>query len=469
VWIKNGDATATRRRPPRASEVGMAIPILTRSVLRGIFQENLIHSRQSNKRDGGGQTNQGNEAARRGQDNDYNQKTGRRLRRGGSPAKSRAPSARWPIALRVDAAGRMLMQAKHVNSATLARQLMAGAGSATKPLLRDEWVGQRKRRGFPVLGFRLQWFSSELADPRSVCDLPPTRDRLLRSGWPWLHRRSSSTAELPRSQSTRGATTWGRAAFGTHWGGVEPALRLSAALGADTNGLPRRGSRSAVWDGTVTQRNSAAKSNGSTDQAIVFVVDDDASTRQALARLFYSVQLRVEVFPSAQEFLQSARPEVPSCLVLDVRLPGLSGLDFQAELTKADVRIPIVFITGHGDIPMSVQAMKAGAVDFLTKPFRDQALLDAVAAAIQRDQKRRERENTVADLKAHFASLTPREREIMALVASGLMSKQIAAQIELSEITVKVHRSHIMKKMEARSVADLVRMAEALGVKATTP
>ena len=158
---------------------------------------------------------------------------------------------------------------------------------------------------------------------------------------------------------------------------------------------------------------------------------------------------------------------MPSCLVLDVRLPGLSGLDFQAELMKADVRIPIVFISGHGDIPMTVRAMKAGAVDFLAKPFRDQDLLDAVTAAIQRDEKRREQENRLRDLKAHFSSLTTREREIMALVASGLMSKQIAAQIGLSEITVKVHRSHIMRKMEARSVADLVRMAEALGVKTT--
>jgi len=217
----------------------------------------------------------------------------------------------------------------------------------------------------------------------------------------------------------------------------------------------------------VTQRSSSAKSVGSTDQPIVFVVDDDASMRQALARLLQSVQLRVEVFASPQEFLQSERPNVPSCLVLDVRLPGLSGLDFQAELAKADVRIPIVFITGHGDIPMSVRAMKAGAVDFLAKPFRDQDLLDAVTAAIQRDQKRREHENAMTDLRAHFSSLTPREGEIMALVASGLMSKQIAAEVGLSEITVKVHRSHLMKKMGARSVADLVRMAEALGVTPT--
>jgi FixJ family two-component response regulator len=218
----------------------------------------------------------------------------------------------------------------------------------------------------------------------------------------------------------------------------------------------------------VRQHNSSTKAAGSADQPIVFVVDDDASMREALARLFYSVQLKVEVFASAQEFLRSERPDAPGCLVLDIRLPGLSGLDFQTGLIEADIQIPIVFITGHGDIPMSVRAMKAGAVDFLTKPFRDQDLLDAVAAAIQRDEKRREHVHAIADMRARFGSLTAREREIMALVASGLMSKQIAAQINLSEITVKVHRSHIMKKMEARSVADLVRMAEALGVKPPT-
>lgn len=214
----------------------------------------------------------------------------------------------------------------------------------------------------------------------------------------------------------------------------------------------------------MTQRAPASNANGSTDQPIVFVVDDDASMRQALTRLFHSVRLRVEAFESATEFFQSRRPNVSSCLVLDVRLPGLSGLDFQAELTKADVRIPIVFMTGHGDIPMTVRAMKAGAVDFLTKPFRDQDMLDAVAIAIQQDQRRREHEMMVSEVRAHFESLTPREREIMALVAAGLMSKQIAAQINLSEITVKVHRSHIMRKIGARSVADLVRMAETLGL-----
>lgn len=218
----------------------------------------------------------------------------------------------------------------------------------------------------------------------------------------------------------------------------------------------------------MREHNSSTKPAGSTDQPTVFVIDDDASMRVALARLFYSVQLKVELFASTQEFLGAERPDAPACLVLDIRLPGLSGLDFQAELTEAALAIPVVFITGHGDIPMSVRAMKAGAIDFLTKPFRDQDLLDAVAAAIQRDKKRRENEHAIADMRAHFASLTAREREIMALVASGLMSKQIAAQINLSEITVKVHRSHVMKKMEARSVADLVRMAEALGVKPPT-
>jgi FixJ family two-component response regulator len=214
----------------------------------------------------------------------------------------------------------------------------------------------------------------------------------------------------------------------------------------------------------VSQRNPSVKHVGVTKPPVVFVVDDDDSMRKALARLFHSVQLRVEVFASAQEFLRRERPDAPSCLVLDVRLPGLSGLDFQAELAKADIRIPIVFISGHGDIPMSVRAMKAGAIDFLAKPFRDQDLLDAVAAAIQRDQARREQEHVVADLRAHFESLTSREREIMGLVASGLMSKQIAAKFELSEITIKVHRSHLMKKMGARTVAELVKMAQALGV-----
>jgi FixJ family two-component response regulator len=199
-------------------------------------------------------------------------------------------------------------------------------------------------------------------------------------------------------------------------------------------------------------------------EPIVFVIDDDASMRRALANLFQSVGLRVEVFGSAPEMLQSKLPDVASCLVLDIRLPGLSGLDFQAELAKANIHIPIIFMTGHGDIPMTVRAMKGGAVDFLTKPFRDQDMLDAVVMAIERDRKRREIEKVVVDLQALFATLTSREREVLALVATGLMNKQVAAELGLAEITVKIHRGHIMKKMGARSLADLVRKAEMLGI-----
>ena len=197
---------------------------------------------------------------------------------------------------------------------------------------------------------------------------------------------------------------------------------------------------------------------------VVFVVDDDASVRNALSNLFRSVGLRAELFGSAPEFLQRKLPEVPSCLVLDIRLPGRSGLDFQTELAKANIHIPIIFMTGHGDIPMTVRAMKAGAVDFLTKPFRDQDMLDAVSTAIERDRKRRQDEEVLAGLRALFASLTAREQEVLALVAAGLMNKQIAAEIGLAEITVKIHRGHVMKKMGARSLADLVRMAELLGI-----
>ncbi len=200
-------------------------------------------------------------------------------------------------------------------------------------------------------------------------------------------------------------------------------------------------------------------------QSIVFVVDDDPAMRNALTNLFRSVGLRAEVFGSAPELLQSKLPDVASCLVLDIRLPGLSGLDFQTELAKANIRIPVIFVTGHGDIPMTVRAMKAGAVDFLTKPFRDQDMLDAVARAIERDRKRRENERIVSDVQARFESLTPREREVLALVTAGLMNKQIATEIGLAEITVKIHRGHIMKKMGARSLADLVRMAEMLGIR----
>ncbi len=205
------------------------------------------------------------------------------------------------------------------------------------------------------------------------------------------------------------------------------------------------------------------------EEAMVFVVDDDESMREALGSLFRSVSLKVETFGSAADLLRSKLPDVASCLVLDVRLPGVSGLDFQAELGKANIHIPIIFMTGHGDIPMSVQAMKAGAVDFLTKPFRDQDMLDAVAAALERDRKRRQDEHQVADLRVRFEGLTEREREVMGLVTAGLMNKQAAGELGLSEITVKIHRGHVMRKMAARSLADLVRMAEVLGVRRSKP
>jgi len=197
---------------------------------------------------------------------------------------------------------------------------------------------------------------------------------------------------------------------------------------------------------------------------VVFVVDDDPSVREALSSLFRSVDLQVELFGSTAEFLQHKRPDGASCLVLDIRLPGVSGLDFQAQLQQANIRIPIIFMTGHGDIPMSVRAMKAGAVDFLAKPFRDQDMLDAVAAALQRDRQVREAEDAATSLRANYDLLSPREREVMALVTTGLMNKQVAGQLGLSEITVKIHRGHAMKKMNARSLADIVRMAESLGL-----
>jgi FixJ family two-component response regulator len=202
-------------------------------------------------------------------------------------------------------------------------------------------------------------------------------------------------------------------------------------------------------------------------QPIVFVVEDDPSMRNALTNLFRSVGLRVQAFGSAPEFFQSKIPDVASCLVLDVRLPGPSGLDFQKELAEANSHIPIIFVTGHGDIPMTARAMKAGAVDFLSKPFRHQDMLDAVATAIERDRETRRDAKIFADMRSRFETLTPREREVMSLVVAGLMNKQIAAEIGLAQITVKIHRGRIMKKMGARSLADLVRMTEALGIRST--
>jgi FixJ family two-component response regulator len=207
------------------------------------------------------------------------------------------------------------------------------------------------------------------------------------------------------------------------------------------------------------------KAPKSEEQPIVFIVDDDESLRDALVRLFRMLDLRAEGFATAADFLKRKLPDVPSCLVLDIRLPGISGLDFQAELVKANVNVPIIFMTGHGDIPMTVKAMKAGAVEFLPKPFRDQDMLDAVQLALERDRARYQAERSHAQLRTNFESLSPREREVMTLVTAGFMNKQVAARLGIAEITVKFHRGSLMRKMNARSVAELARMAQILGIK----
>ena len=207
--------------------------------------------------------------------------------------------------------------------------------------------------------------------------------------------------------------------------------------------------------------------NGPGEESRVFVIDDDASVRLALISLLQSVGLSVEAFGSPADFFnrRTAKDIAAACLILDVRLPGVSGLDFQAELAKSDTHLPIIFISGHGDIPMTVRAMKAGAVEFLTKPFREQDLLEAVQLALQRDRDRRIEQRAVLQTRARFGALTPREQEVVGLVTAGLMNKQVAAELGVSEITVKVHRGNVMKKMGARSLADLVRMADALGIR----
>lgn len=203
------------------------------------------------------------------------------------------------------------------------------------------------------------------------------------------------------------------------------------------------------------------------ERAIVFVIDDDASMRAALEDLISSIGLEVRSFPSPREFLENKRPDAPGCLVLDVRLPGMSGLAFQQELAKSHAALPVIFITGHGDIPMSVRAMKAGAVEFLSKPFHEQELLDAIHVAVERDRQRRREAATLGELRVRYGALTDREREIMALVVVGRANKQIAAELSVSEMTVKVHRGQVMRKMDARSLPDLVRMADRLGVPTT--
>jgi FixJ family two-component response regulator len=215
----------------------------------------------------------------------------------------------------------------------------------------------------------------------------------------------------------------------------------------------------------MRQDSRATSPVSAAEEPIVYVIDDDPLMLGALSMLLRSIDLRVEAFASATEFLQHQLPPVPSCLVLDIRLPRLSGFDLQAELGRLGIKMPVIFITGHGDIPMSVKAMKAGAVDFLTKPFRDQEMLDAVTAALERDRKRCSEEKSHSEVQARFASLTPRERQIMALVTDGLMNKQVAGKIGISERTVKIHRGNLVRKMHAKSLAELVLMAETLGIR----
>jgi FixJ family two-component response regulator len=221
------------------------------------------------------------------------------------------------------------------------------------------------------------------------------------------------------------------------------------------------GTEFAAWRG-LSIRLANRRGTVSENKPVVFVIDDNPAVRDALDSLIRSIHLNVQSFGSTEEFLRAGRPDVPGCIVLDVRLPGLSGLDLQREMAKSNIDLPVIFITGHGDVPMSVRAIKAGAIEFLMKPFRDQDLLDAIYVGIERDRSRRQTAAIVAVLRAHYASLTSRERQIMLRVVTGRPNKQIAAELKLSEVTVKVHRRHVMRKMKAKSLADLVRMADKL-------
>src|SRR5881628_423022 len=279
----------------------------------------------------------------------------------------------------------------------------------------------------------------------------------------------------------RSACSSPRATLGRDW------TRRASTICSTPSIRPSR--RASAWDSRSAARSSRPTAGGSgrrptmaggnipvcpagrsgevvmtTSDAVVFVVDDDAAMRRSLENLLRSVGLRVAAFASTQDFLSSKRPASPACLVLDVRLPGASGLELQKGMAGTEHEIPIIFITGHGDIPMSVQAMKAGAVGFLTKPFRDQDMLDAVAAALERDRKRRKDERQMSDLSRRYASLTPRERDVLAWIVAGLLNKQIAAELGTSEATVKEQRGHVMAKMQAGSVAELVRFASRLGI-----
>jgi FixJ family two-component response regulator len=314
---------------------------------------------------------------------------------------------------------------------------------------------------------------------QSVTDRP--RELVIPSGQDDAHQVLVSVTDCGVRILAENASRLFNAFFTTEPGGLGMGLSICRSIVEAHGGRPsasgKRGSRCNVSirpalasKGCImTERPKSSHEPPSAREPIVVIIDDDASMRRALSNLFQSVGLAVELFGSASEMLQTKLPDVASCLVLDIRLPGLSGLDFQTELAKANIHIPIIFMTGHGDIPMTVRAMKGGAVDFLTKPFREQEMLDAVVKAIERDRKRREADEIAATAQTLLETLTPREREVLALVSSGLMNKQVAAELGLAEITVKLHRGRAMRKMGAKSLADLVRMTETLGTRRAKP